>query len=50
VTARGVVTLAATNLGLFAPVGEGFVLRELAPGVSIDEVRAVTGSKVIVPG
>ena len=50
VTARGVVTLLATNLGLFAPNGDGFVVRELAPGVSVDELRAVTGSKVIVPG
>ena len=50
VTARGVVTLVATNLGLFAPNGDGFVLRELAPGVGMDELRAATGSKVIVPG
>jgi len=47
VTARGVVRLVATNLGLFAPVGEGFLVRELAPGVTIDELRAATGSKVI---
>ena len=50
VTARGVVTLVATNLGLFAPNGEGFVVRELAPGIGMDELRTATGSKVIVPG
>jgi 3-oxoacid CoA-transferase B subunit len=46
VTARGVVTLAATNLGLFEPRGEGFRVRELAPGVTLDEVRAATGCAV----
>ena len=46
VTARGVVTLVATDLGLFAPTGEGFALRDLAPGVSLDEVRAATACPV----
>jgi len=32
VTARGVVTLVATNYGLFEPTGSGFRLREIAPG------------------
>ena len=46
ITARGVVTLVATDLGLFAPMGEGFVLRDLAPGVTLDEVRAATACPV----
>jgi len=46
VTAPGVEKLVATNLGLFAPNGEGFTAREIANGVSIDEVRAVTGCLV----
>jgi len=46
VTARGVVTLIATNLGLFAPSGDGFSAREIASGISLDEVQAVTGCKV----
>jgi 3-oxoacid CoA-transferase B subunit len=46
VTARGVLKLVATNLGLFEPAGEAFVARELASGVSLDEVRAVTGCAV----
>jgi 3-oxoacid CoA-transferase B subunit len=49
VTARGVVKLVATNLGLFAPDGKAFVAREIAPGVSIEEVRAMTGSRVVAP-
>ena len=28
---------------------EGLVLRELAPGVSVDDVRAATGPEVLVP-
>ncbi len=46
VTARGVVKLVATNLGLFEPIGEAFRVRELAPGVTIEEVRARTGAPV----
>ncbi|MCB4823024.1 3-oxoacid CoA-transferase subunit B [Roseicella aerolata] len=44
VTARGVVTLVATNYGLFAPSGEGFAVRELAPGISLEAARAATGA------
>jgi 3-oxoacid CoA-transferase B subunit len=44
VTARGVVTLVATNYGLFAPRGEGFAVRELAPGISLEAARAATGA------
>jgi 3-oxoacid CoA-transferase B subunit len=44
VTARGVVTLVATNYGLFAPTGDGFEVRELAPGVSFEHVAAATGA------
>ncbi len=48
VTARGVVTLVATDLGLFAPRGAaGFAALELAPGVTMDDVRAATGTPVI---
>jgi 3-oxoacid CoA-transferase B subunit len=43
VTARGVVTLVATNYGLFSPAQTGFRLLEIAPGVSVDEIRAATG-------
>lgn len=46
VTARGVVTLVATNLGLFAPAGDEFIAREIASGISLGEVCAVTGCPV----
>ena len=47
VTARGVVKLVATNYGLFEPAGEAFRLRELAPGIGLEEVRAATGVPVL---
>jgi acyl CoA:acetate/3-ketoacid CoA transferase beta subunit len=46
VTARGVVTLVATNFGLFAPTGEGFAVRELAPGIGLEAARAATGAPI----
>jgi 3-oxoacid CoA-transferase B subunit len=48
VTARGVVTLVATNWGLFAPTGTGFRLLEIAPGVTVEEIRAATGGALEV--
>ena len=48
VTARGVVTLVATNYGLFEPTGTGFLLREIAPGLTVEEMRAVTGGTLTV--
>jgi 3-oxoacid CoA-transferase B subunit len=49
VTARGVVNLVITNYGLFEITGDGMALREIAPGVSVEEVQAATGCKLIVP-
>lgn len=48
VTACGVVTLAATNYGLFEPTGTGFRLLEIAPGMTVDEIRAATGGTLTV--
>ena len=48
VTARGVVNLVATNYGLFE-VTQGLALREIAPGVTVDEVKAATGCDLIIP-
>ena len=48
VTARGVVTLVSTNYGLFEPTGEGFRMREIAPGLSVEAVRAATGAPLVV--
>ena len=48
VTARGVVKLVATNYGLFEPTGNGFLLREIAQGLTVDEIRATTGGFLTV--
>jgi len=48
VTARGVVTLVSTNYGLFQPTGDGFKLIEIAPGFTVDEIRASTAGKLTV--
>jgi 3-oxoacid CoA-transferase subunit B len=45
-TARGCVTTIVTELAVLEPAGERFRLRELAPGVSVDEVRAATGAEL----
>jgi 3-oxoacid CoA-transferase B subunit len=49
VTAKGVVDLVITNYGLFAITPEGMALREIAPGVSIDEVKATVGCNLLIP-
>ncbi|HUA56494.1 MAG TPA: 3-oxoacid CoA-transferase subunit B [Candidatus Sulfotelmatobacter sp.] len=49
VTARGVVKLVITNLGLFQITPDGFLLREIAPGVALDTVKAATGGRLVVP-
>ena len=48
VTARGVVKLVATNYGLFEPTGDGFRMLEIAPGLTVDDVRAVTAGRFTV--
>lgn len=48
VTARGVVTLVQTNYGLFQPTGDGFHLLEIAPGLTVDEIRATTQGTLTV--
>ncbi len=49
ITAPGVVTLVATDLGLFEVTPQGFTLREHAPGWSPEEIQAQTGSKLHIP-
>ena len=48
-TARGVVNFVVTNLGLFEITKEGMALREIAPGVTVAEIKATTGCNLIVP-
>lgn len=48
VTARGVVKLVATNYGLFEPTGDGFKLLQIAPGLTVEAIRAATGAPLSV--
>lgn len=48
ITAPGVVKLIVTDLGVFEPLGEAYLLKEIAPGYTPEEVQAVTGAPLIV--
>ncbi|MFD6136603.1 3-oxoacid CoA-transferase subunit B [Isoptericola sp. NPDC060257] len=47
-TGRGVVHRVITDLAVLDVAPDGFVLRELAPGVAVDDVVAATGAPVVV--
>jgi acetate CoA/acetoacetate CoA-transferase beta subunit len=44
------VDLIVTELAVIEPTDEGLVLKELAPGVTVEQVIAATEAKLIVPG
>jgi 3-oxoacid CoA-transferase subunit B len=48
-TGRGVVNRIITDMATIDVTPEGLVLRELAPGVTLEEVRAATGAELHVP-
>ena len=48
-TGRRVVSRVITDLGVLDVAGAEFLLRELAPGVSVDEVRDRTDAPVVEP-
>ena len=49
VTARGVVKLVITELGLFRVTADGLKIEEIAPGIDLAAVQAATGCPLIVP-
>ncbi len=49
ITAPGVVTLVATDLGLFKVTPNGFELREHAPGWNAEEIQELTEAELIIP-
>jgi 3-oxoacid CoA-transferase subunit B len=48
-TGKGVVQKIITDLATIDIEPEGLVLRELAPGVTVEDVQAATGAKLHVP-
>ncbi len=48
-TARRRVDLIVTDLAVIEPGPDGLVLRERAPGVSLDEILAATGAQLMIP-
>jgi acetate CoA/acetoacetate CoA-transferase beta subunit len=48
-TAARRVTLVVTDMAVIEPTDDGLLLRERAPGVSVDEVIAATGAPLLLP-
>ena len=49
-TGVGCVKTVVTNLAVLDVTGDGFLLRERAPGVTVEDVRAATAGRLIVEG
>ena len=48
-TAVGVVDFIVTELGVMEMTNEGIVLKELAPGVTVEDIQSKTEAKLIIP-
>jgi len=48
-TAVGVVDVIVTELGVMEVTGDGILLRELAPGVTAEDIQAKTEAALIIP-
>lgn len=49
ITAKRMVDLIVTDMAVIRPTNEGLILREVAPGVTVDEVLAKTSASLVVP-
>ena len=49
-TAARRVSLVVTEMAVIEPVAEGLALRERAPGVSVEEIIAMTGAPLLING
>ncbi len=49
-TGKGCIKRVLTDLALLDIEDGAFVLRERAPGVSVEEIKALTAGKLVVPG
>jgi 3-oxoacid CoA-transferase subunit B len=48
-TGKACIDMVITDLGVMRITGEGLVLEEIAPGVSLDDVRSATGTELLMP-
>ena len=49
ITGLGCVKKVVTNLAVLDITPDGFLLLERAPGVSVEEIKAATEGKLIIP-
>jgi acetate CoA/acetoacetate CoA-transferase beta subunit len=49
-TSKRPVTLVVTEMAVIEPTPEGLLLRERAPGVTVEEIVASTGAKLLIIG
>ena len=50
ITGKECVSLIVTDIAVMAPTHDGLVLKEIAPGWSVEEVQSITAAHLIVTG